>query len=68
VFLGSLIATAALMIGLVAGMRIEGCMDSVPRSGCHAANHQWFKLFQLSNRKRAAAGWQSKAARHSQRK
>jgi predicted secreted protein len=25
-----LISTAALMIGLVAGMRIEGCMDSVP--------------------------------------
>ena len=24
------IYTAALMIGLVAGMRIEGCMDSVP--------------------------------------
>ena len=25
-----LICTAALVIGLVAGMRIEGCMDSVP--------------------------------------
>jgi hypothetical protein len=25
-----LISTAALMIGLVAGMRIEGCMDSIP--------------------------------------
>jgi hypothetical protein len=25
-----LISTATLVIGLVAGMRIEGCMDSVP--------------------------------------
>ena len=56
-----LISTAALVIGLVAGMGIRGCMDSVPAAAATCANSGASCSNSRAARERRA-GWQSKAA------
>jgi hypothetical protein len=63
-----LIATAALMIGLVAGMRIEGCMDSVPAAAATPPPSVVQAVPTLKPQESGGPVGSPKPHRHSQRK
>jgi hypothetical protein len=63
-----LISTAALVIGLVAGMRIEGCMDSVPAAAATPTPSVIRTVPNLEPQEGGGPVGSSKQLRHSQNK
>jgi predicted nucleic acid-binding Zn-ribbon protein len=63
-----LISTAALVIGLVAGMRIEGCMDSVPETAAKPAPIVVQAVPTTEPQENGGAVGSPKQQRHNQRK
>ena len=57
-----LISTATLVIGLVAGMGIRGCMDSVPAAAATPDANGGASCSNSRAARERRAGWQSKAA------